>query len=258
MDKSNDVFLSQIESSISQDNFLISKNKRKITDLDINNKRYGEELIDDIQKNVKIWKAEKETLIHNIDQEILTGLTYKDSFDMEWKYYLIRNLLCNVLKNTFNLGEAAKMNNDVTYRANLCKDKVFEMYKKECFMSARVKNYILYIDNYRLEIDDSYNVFSENSEYHYGRFTEMLNSKDKKNRSKEVTNANTISKTLEYFFYIQDLIYRDHLTEISNKDKEFIGLWIPLLDTIKMIIQLSVANERLKDKENKIIAVNKL
>lgn len=119
-------------------------------------------------------------------------------------------------------------------------------------MSARIKNYILYIDNYRVEIDDNYNVYSENSDYHYGKFIEMLNAKDRKNRSKEITNANTISKTLEYFFYVQDLIYRDHSNEIASKNKEFIGLWIPLLDTIRMTIQLSVANERLKDKENKI------
>jgi len=124
-------------------------------------------------------------------------------------------------------------------------------------MSARLKNYILYIDNFRLDIDDSYNVYSENSEYHYGKFIDSLNSRDNKNRSKEITNANTISKTLEYFFYITDLIYKDHAKEISKRNKEFIGLWIPLMDTIRMIIQLSVANERHKDKENKILAVRK-
>ena len=46
-------------------------------------KRYGEELTNDIQKNIKIWKAEKETLIHSIDQDVLTNLTYRDSFDKE-------------------------------------------------------------------------------------------------------------------------------------------------------------------------------
>ena len=119
----------------------------------------------------------------------------------------------------------------------------------------RVKNYILYIDNFRIEIDDLYNVYSENSEYHYGKFIDMLNAKDKKHREKQITNANTISRTLEYFFYVQDLIYKDHAEQISAKDQEFIGLWIPLMDTVRMTIQLSVANERLKDKENKIIAV---
>ncbi len=255
-EKSNDVFLYQIESSISQDKFTINKNLQKINDLEVINKRYGEELINDIHKNIKIWKAEKETLIYNISQDVLTNLTYKNCFDSEWKYDLIKNLLCNILKNTFNLVDSDRANEDITFRANICKEKIFELFKKECFMSAKIKNYLLDIDNFRIEIDGSYNVYRENSEYHYGKFVEYLNLKDNKNRQKEITNSNTISKTLEYFFYITDLIYKNHSNEISKKEKEFIGLWIPLLDTIRMIIQLSVANERLKDKENKIHTVN--
>ena len=78
--------MQQINSSIAQDNEQILKNNKKITDLESTNKKQLEEINTIMEKSVKNWEAEKVTVIHNIDQEYLTKLTYKNSFDEEWKY----------------------------------------------------------------------------------------------------------------------------------------------------------------------------
>jgi len=96
--KEHDIFLSQVTSSINQDKNKMEMNLKKINELDVINKKQQDEINVIVEKNIKIWQAEKVTVIHNIDQEMLTNLTYKNGFEEEWKYDMLKTLLCNILK----------------------------------------------------------------------------------------------------------------------------------------------------------------
>jgi len=222
--------------------------------LDTANKKQSEEISQIMEKNVKIWEAEKITVIHNIDQQWLTNLTYKDSFNLEWKYDVIKMLLVNLLKNTFILDMESKLGNDVDLKANCSREKIMELFKKECFKSGKVKNQLLYIDNFKLDLDDTYNVYFEGSIFSYKYFLASLDEATRRKYAQDVKEYMTLSKAYKYFHYKKDLIYKQHEEQIKNKDKEFINVWIPLLCTIQEILALSVAQEKIKDKENNVIA----
>lgn len=254
----SDTLLNQIQTSISQDNSIILKNKNKCNDLETTIKKEQDDINQIVEKNIKIWNAEKVTVIHNIDQESISNLTYKKSFDKEWKYDVLKMLLCNVLKNTLLLDDKIKLSNDVDFKASCIRDMIFELFKNECFKSGKLKNMVLYIDNYKIDSDDSYNVYSINSSYHYSKFIESL---DQNKRLKYTNNSKqfmNLSKTYKYFHYIKDKIYEENEKEILNKNREFINVWIPILCTIQEIINLSVANERIKEKEKTINNVKKI
>lgn len=250
----SDIFLKQIDSSIAQDNETIGRNQKKIETLEIANKKQQEEISVIMEKSVKIWEAEKITVIHNIDQETLTKLTYRNSFDEEWKYDLLKMLLCNLLKNTFFLGEEARKGNDINLKASSCQEKIMELFKKECFKSAKVKNQLLYIDNFKVDTDDTYNVYSEGSEFHYKAFLEQLDEATKKKYKQDVKEYMTLSKSYKYFHYVKEKIYQKHANEIKSINKEFINVWVPLLCTIQETLALTLANDRIKDKQNNVIA----
>lgn len=251
---SSDIFLKQIEASIAQDNDTRTRNQNKIESLENANKKQLEEISQIMEKNVKNWQAEKVTVIHNIDQEALTSLTYKKGFDEEWKYDVLKMLLCNLLKNTFFLDEEARIGNDINLKAASCREKVMELFKKECFKSAKVKNKLLYIESFKIDIDDSYNVYSEDSEFHYKAFLAQLDEVSKKKYSQDVKEYMTLSKSYKYFHYVKEKIYQKHAEEIKSMKEEFINVWVPLLCTIQETLALTLANDRIKDKENNVIA----
>jgi len=251
---SSDIFLRQIDSSIAQDNETIARNQKKIQNLDNTNKKQLEEITQIMEKNVKNWQAEKITVIYNIDQETLTNLTHKKAFEEEWKYDLLKMLLCNMLKNTFFLGEEAGLGNDTNLKAASCREKIMELFKKECFKSAKVKNQLLYIDNFRVDINDSYNVYSEDSEFHYKTFLQQLDESTRKKYAQEVKEYMTLSRSYKYFHYVKEKIYQKHAKEITQKNNEFINVWVPLLCTVQETLALTLASDRIKDKENNVIA----
>jgi hypothetical protein len=251
---SSDIFLRQIDSSIAQDNETIARNQKKIDNLGNTNKKQLEEITQIMEKNVKNWQAEKITVIYNIDQETLTNLTHKKAFDEEWKYDLLKMLLCNMLKNTFFLGEEARLGNDTNLKAASCREKVMELFKKECFKSAKVKNQLLYIDNFKVDINDSYNVYSEDSQFHYKTFLQQLDESTRKKYTQEVKEYMTLSRSYKYFHYVKEKIYQKHAKEITQKDHEFINVWVPLLCTVQETLALTLASDRIRDKENNVIA----
>jgi len=129
-----------------------------------------------------------------------------------------------------------------------------ELFKKECFKSGKIKNMLLYIDNFKVDTDDSYNVYSMNSGYHFSNFLGELDEVTRFKYSKEAVEYMSLNKSYKYFHWIKEKIYRDHEEEIKRKDSEFMNVWIPLICTIQEILALNLANERIKDKENNVIA----
>lgn len=250
---SSDIFFQQVNSSIAQDNETINLNVKKIENLENANKKQQEEITQIMEKSVKNWEAEKITVIHNIDQETLTNLTYKKGFEQEWKYDVLKMVLCNLLKNTFFLDEEARRGNDINLKAASCREKVMELFKRECFKSAKVKNMLLEIDNFKVDIDDSYNVYSENSEFHYKAFLAQLDEPTKRKYMQDVKEFMTLSKSYKYFHYVKEKIYEKHAKEITSLNKEFINVWVPLLCTLQETLALTLANDRIKDKENNVI-----
>ena len=64
----------------------------------------------------------------------------------------------------------------------------------------------------------------------------------------------TLSKSYKYFHYVKEMIYQKHAIEITSWNKEFINVWLPLLCTVQETLALTLANDRIKDKENNVIA----
>lgn len=226
--------------------------------LETTNKKQQEEITQIMEKSVKIWEAEKITVIHNIDQAFLTDLTYKNGFDEEWKYDVCKMLICNLLKNTFFLDEEARQGNDTNLKAASCREKLMQVFKKECFKSAKVKNMLLEIDHFKVDIDDSYNVYSENSEFHYKAFLAQLDEPTRRKYLQDVKEFMTLSKSYKYFHYVKEKIFQKHENEIISKNKEFINVWVPLLCTVQETLALTLANERIKDKENNVMGKVKI
>ncbi len=276
-----------METNIAQDKQKIKENENANEALNITNKKQQEEISQIMEKSVKIWQAEKITVIHNIDQETLTNLTYKTAFDEDWKYDILKMILCNLLKNTFFLDIKAIEQNDDELKAESCRKKIMELFKKECFKSAKFKNMLLETENFKVDVDDSYNVYPRDSEFCYTSFLEKLeqpsrtkyiqeynkwkNQEDEKKhggkkqeikdgRKEEKINYQymDISKAFKYFHYVKERIFHLHEKEIKKQNKEFINVWIPLLCTVQEILNLSLANEKVKSKENDVIAKVKI
>ncbi len=228
-------------------------NLKKIKDLEIANKKQLDEIIQINEKGVKNWQAEKTTVIYNIDQESLTNLTYKDSFEQQWKYDILKMLLCNLLKNTYQIDKQGEKSTDINFKANFAREEVIKLFKKKCFKSAQLKNLLLYTDNFRVDTDDTYNVYSINSGYHISDYLKELDEVTRI-RYSDQRQYMTLNKSYKYFHWIKEKIYKDHANEIKRKDKEFINVWIPLICTIQEFLALTLANDKIKDKQNNVVA----
>jgi len=250
---SQDLFFNQIKTLIIQDENELTKNKKKIEDLESQIKKQQDEITLIKDQNIKNWQAEKITVIHNINQEYLTNLTYKNKFEYGWKYDVMKLILVNLLKNTFHLDEKVIIVNDINIKAAYCREKIMELFKKKCFKSAKLKNLLLNVENFKIDLDNSYNVYDENSPFHYKQFFNSLDEKTRKKYLEQNKEFMDLNISYKYFHYVKNKIYQIHEIEIKNKNKEFINVWIPLLCTIQEVLALSIANDRIKDKRINII-----